>query len=332
MAKQVEAVVRTLQKRWQFTARSFQYLTHSSKRKWGHGSSPLQIGLRGCKLHLEHNILNILKPTLECPAVTVLHQILTSKRAEIVRSKRRLPQARVEELARQVTPPRGFFRALRAADSPCIIAEVKRASPSKGVLRPHDPAHLWRPEVLAQAYEMGGACALSVLTDVHFFWGHPDALGACREATALPALRKDFIIDPYQVYESRWLGADAILLIARALTPQVLEGCAAAARSLGMDMLIEVHEPHELAGALAITDAIIGVNNRDLNTMQVDLGHSERMRALIPNERFMIAESGISSNDDIVRLQQAGVDGFLIGEVLARHDEPSIELSRIRGA
>lgn len=263
--------------------------------------------------------------------MSILQQILATKHEETERSRRRLPAATLQELVKQLPPPRGFAAALRSAVAPRIIAEVKRASPAKGVLRPNDPVGTWKPAELARAYEAGGAVALSVLTDVHFFWGHPDALGACRDATALPVLRKDFIVDPYQVLESRWLGADAILLITRALTPDMLQRCAAAAQALGMDVLCEVHDGDELVHALALSDAIIGINNRNLSTLQVDVERSVALRGRIPKERLVIAESGIQSAAQIARLTAAGLDGFLIGEHLARHDTPRDELQKLRG-
>jgi indole-3-glycerol phosphate synthase len=263
--------------------------------------------------------------------VAILDTILRSKRAEVERSKRRLPMARIAELAAMAPPVRGFARALRAGGSPRIIAEVKRASPSRGVLRPNDPPGAWVPEILARAYEAGGAAALSVLTDVHFFWGHPDALGACREATALPVLRKDFIVDPYQVDESRWLGADAVLLIARALDEATLLACAARAEALGMDVLLEVHTEAELAVAGALPRAVVGVNNRDLSTFAVDIGRSARLRAALPADRLVVAESGLQEPQQLAELAAAGVGAFLIGEHLARHDAPARELARLRG-
>lgn len=263
--------------------------------------------------------------------MSILQTIVDFKRAEVERAKQRLPLQTLSELAQRQAPPRGFLKAIQACRGAAVIAEVKRASPSKGVLRPQDPPGAWVPETLAQAYEAGGAAALSVLTDVHFFWGHPDALQACRAATRLPALRKDFIIDAYQVAESRFLGADAILLIARLLTSDMLAALAAEARRWHMDVLIEVHDESEIPMALAVPDTLIGVNNRDLVTFDVDPMRTARLRTRVPTDRVMVAESGLQDTVDLDRLMQAGVNAFLIGERLVVHDDPCAELKRLRG-
>ena len=264
---------------------------------------------------------------------TILQHILASKRHEVQRSQQRLPAATLAALLVHAAAPRGFAAALRAAPGLPIIAEVKRASPSKGVLRPQDPPGSWRPEALAQAYQEGGAAALSVLTDVHFFWGHPDAVPACAQATHLPVLRKEFIVDPYQVDESRWLGADAILLIVRALIDDVgtLHACAARAHDLGMDVLVEVHDAAELTTALQLSESVLlGVNHRNLDTFAMDMDLAVRLRAQVPARRCMVAESGLDNPQQLRRLQAAGVDAFLIGEQLARQDDPVRELQRLR--
>lgn len=264
-------------------------------------------------------------------AASILDLILASKRHELHRSQQRLPAAALASLLAQAAAPRGFAAALGHAPGPKIIAEVKRASPSKGVLRPGDRAGTWRPEGLAQAYEEGGAAALSVLTDVHFFWGHPDAVLACSQATRLPVLRKEFIVDPYQVDESRWLGADAILLIVRALEVSMLHACAARALDLGMDVLVEVHDAAELSAALQLSDRVLlGVNHRNLDTFAMDMDLAVRLRDQVPAHRCIVAESGLDDPQQLARLRRAGIDAFLIGEQLARQDDPTGELRRLR--
>ncbi len=263
--------------------------------------------------------------------MTILQHIMAKKLLEVARAKKRLPETRMRDWAEAAGPVRGFKQALQAGDGPNIIAEVKRASPSRGVLRPHDPPDAWQPEGLAHKYEQGGAVCLSVLTDVHFFWGHPDALGACREATLLPVLRKDFIADVYQVDESRWLGADAILLIVRVLDPGLLRDCAQRALALGMDVLLEVHDEHELPVALSVEEGIIGVNNRDLSNFSVDANRTARLRQRVQGDRLLVAESGLSEPLQLQDLMSQGIDGFLIGEALVRSDDPTAQLRYLRG-
>ena len=259
--------------------------------------------------------------------MNILEQIVAVKRREVARAKVRLPAAVLAGLPKPAL--RNFKRALSEGPGPNVIAEVKRASPSRGVLRPDDAPGQWQPEQLAQAYERGGAKALSVLTDVHFFWGHPDALLACKEATALPVLRKDFILDAYQIDESRWLGADAVLLIARLLTPGDMLALAERAQALGMDVLVEVHEPSELPAALQVPHAIIGVNNRDLDTLAIDVDRAARLRQQIPEDRVVVAESGLSQPEQLRRLCTLGVKAFLIGESVAKHNNPEAQLARL---
>lgn len=264
--------------------------------------------------------------------MNLLDRILDAKRAEVARAKRRLPHEALRDLAAAAPPVRDFAAALASGQGPRVIAEVKRASPSRGVLRPEQPTVDWQPETLAMAYERGGAVALSVLTDVHFFWGHPDALAACREAVDLPALRKDFIVDLYQVDESRWLGADAVLLIVRALDEETLGVCAARAAELGMAALVEIHADSELALALGVPKAIIGINHRDLDAQTMDMQRAERLRPQIPPDRLVVAESGLSDVAQLKRLGELGVDAFLIGEHLAAADNPVAALEELRGA
>ena len=262
--------------------------------------------------------------------MNVLDTIVKVKRGEVERAKARLPPELLKELSEATPHPRPFEDALRGR-GPKIIAEVKRASPSRGVLRP-GPSTDWRPDDLALAYENGGASALSVLTDVHFFWGHPDALGACRARVALPALRKDFIVDPYQVDESRWLGADAVLLIARCLDLYTMQACNHRAQELGMAVLAEIHADTELDDVLTLPGAIIGINHRNLDTMTLDMERTERLRDRIPLERIVVAESGLGSFTDLQRLMEHGVHAFLVGEHLASTEDPRGALETLRGA
>ncbi|MEE8408699.1 MAG: indole-3-glycerol phosphate synthase TrpC, partial [Myxococcota bacterium] len=236
-----------------------------------------------------------------------LDRILDAKRAELERAKRRLPYEALRDLVAAATPARDFAGALTRGDGPRIIAEVKRASPSRGVLRPQQATVDWQPEALALEYARGGAVALSVLTDVHFFWGHPDAIAACRDAVDLPALRKEFVLDPYQVDESRWLGADAVLLIVRALDQETLGICAARTAELGMAVLVEIHADSELPAALGIPNAIIGINHRDLEAQTMDMKRAERLRPQIPDDRLVVAESGLSDAAQVKRLAELGI-------------------------
>lgn len=259
--------------------------------------------------------------------MTILEQILSVKSAEVDRQKRRLPEDVLRRLAERAPPPRDF-RAALGGPGPRLITEVKRASPSRGVFRPDAP---WSPEALAQDYASSGAAALSVLTDVNFFWGHPDALMACRDATALPVLRKDFVIDPYQIIESRWLGADAVLLLARVLSVEALQACADEAANLGMAVLLEVHADSELPKALSVPGAVIGINHRDLDTMAMDMDRARRLRSHIPSDRHVVAESGLKNPEDLRALMDVGVQSFLIGESVAGAENPGAAVRRLRG-
>ena len=260
----------------------------------------------------------------------ILDKIAEHKRQEVARAKSRRSlaslQSGVGELEDQ---PRGFLRALRAtAESgwTAVIAEVKKGSSSKGVIRED-----FDPLTISEIYQDNGAACLSVLTDEHFFMGHLSYLGKIREVVNLPLLRKDFICDPYQIYEARVAGADAILLIAAMLDAVQLAEYNALAAELHLDVLLEVHDEPELETALATGCKLIGINNRNLQTFATDLATTERLMPLIPAGHFVVAESGITCREDILRLQQAGARGFLVGESLMREDDIGIKLRELQG-
>jgi indole-3-glycerol phosphate synthase len=255
----------------------------------------------------------------------ILHRILAVKQQEIEAAKRARPLEAVRAEAERAPPPRGFAAALRAevaAGVPAVIAEVKKASPSKGVLRAD-----FDPAVIARAYAAGGAACLSVLTDRQFFQGAPEHLVAAREASGLPTLRKDFVVDPYQVYEARAIGADCILLIVAALADGSLRELEAAAGELGMDVLVEVHDRAELDRALALTTPLVGINNRNLRTFETRLETTLDLLPAIPSGRLAITESGILNRADVERMRAAGVNAFLVGEAFVRAADPGAALA-----
>ncbi len=261
----------------------------------------------------------------------ILNQIVAYKREEVTAAKAKFPLQRLEDQLAQVEePPRGFLRALRStaeSDWTTIIAEVKKGSPSKGVIRAD-----FDPLTIAEIYQEHGATCLSVLTDEHFFMGHLLYLGKIREVVSLPLLRKDFICDPYQLIEARVAGADAILLIAAMLEADQLLEFSQQAADLQLDVLLEVHDEQDLEKALATDCELIGINNRNLRTFETDMATTERLIPQIPDSHFIVAESGIGCRDDIIRLQQAGATGFLVGESLLREDDIGAKLKELQGA
>ena len=246
----------------------------------------------------------------------ILAKIVTHER-EVVRLAR--DRMSVDELGQQAgyQGPRRSFAGALASKRPAVIAECKRRSPSKGVLRdPYDPIPIGR------GYAAAGAAAISVLTNEEFFGGSLTDLTAVREAVSIPVLRKDFVIDPYQLHEARAAGADAVLLIAAIHSPAVLLDLHGIARELGLDVLVEVHDEDELEGALALEGAILGVNNRNLRTFETDLATCERLRLQVPADRLLVAESGLRGSEDLERLQRAGIHAFLVGEAFMTAPEP----------
>jgi indole-3-glycerol phosphate synthase len=256
----------------------------------------------------------------------ILDEILAQTRQWVAAARERVPLARLEQQLALAPPVRDFCAALRGQPAPACIAEFKRRSPSKGwINRDADAA------VVARAYQAAGAAAISVLTDGPFFGGSLDDLSRARAVVDIPVLRKDFIIDPYQVAEARAAGADALLLIVSALRQEDLVALLAEIRRLGMEALVETHDRHEVERAAAAGARAIGVNHRDLRTFQMDMSLAATMRPLVPSDRLLVAESGIRTADDMVKMQQAGVDAALVGESLMCDPDPGSALRRLLG-
>ena len=254
----------------------------------------------------------------------ILQRILATKRAEIAASRLQISVHEIERRARAEPPPRDFVAALRAkvaAGGPAVIAEIKRASPSKGLLREN-----FDPAAIAKSYEAAGAACLSVLTDRPYFQGAAEHLLSARAACSLPVLRKDFIVEPYQVFEARAMGADCILLIAATLSIDDLRELEGLAQSLGMAVLLEIHEPSEVETALALATPLIGINNRSLRTFATSVQTTLDLLPKIPAGKTVVTESGIRAREDVLHLQKHGVHAFLVGEAFMRAPDPGAAL------
>ena len=261
---------------------------------------------------------------------SVLEKIIATKREEVKSRRRQVTQAQLELAVAGLDRPRDFYAALAgrvARKQPAIIAEFKRASPSAGWIRRHADA-----AEVARAYEAGDAACMSVLTDVEYFRGSDDDLKTARAACELPVIRKDFIIDVYQVFETRALGADALLLIAAALEDAQLRELSALGHELGLSVLVEVHDGAELDRALNVPGNLLGINNRDLHRFVTRLETSEELAGQVPQDRIVVAESGLHDRADIERLQAAGIHAFLIGEALMQGDDPAAALQVLIGS
>ena len=262
-------------------------------------------------------------------AADILERILAVKREEVAAARAARSQADLERAAAAQAPPRGFATALReklAKGDPAVIAEIKKASPSKGVLRAD-----FDPPSIARSYARHGAACLSVLTDCQFFQGAPEYLQAARAACGLPVLRKDFLVDEYQVVEARAMGADCVLLIVAALDTPRLRALEDAAIALGMDVLVEVHDAAELDRALALRTPLLGINNRNLRTFETRLDTTLDLLSGVPANRLVITESGILAPADVALMRERGVNAFLVGEAFMRAPNPGLALAALFG-
>ena len=259
---------------------------------------------------------------------TILDEIVAAKQQELQKTKQSCPLADLEKMLYNPPPVRDFCAALRGgrAGKITIIAEVKKASPSKGII-----CEQFHPVEIARQYQENGAAALSVLTEEKYFLGSLDYLQQIKEATAIPVLRKDFIFDPYQLYEARVRGADAVLLIAALLEHGQLRDLMALCSRLSLSYLLEVHDKRELETALALDAGVIGINNRDLNTFKTDISTTLRLGRLIPRDKIIVSESGLARREDIITLRDAGVDAFLIGETFMKEKKPGNKLRELIG-
>lgn len=258
---------------------------------------------------------------------SILAKICADKLIHIAQRKSIISENEIIEKASIAPAPRGFIKSIKSYTSNnknALISEVKKASPSKGVIRPN-----FNPAEIATAYEQGGAACISVLTDIPYFAGSDENIALVQNASKLPVLRKDFMLDTYQVYEARALGADCILLIMAALSDEQAANLENAATKLGMDVLIEVHDEKELNRALMLKSKLIGINNRNLKTLAVDIATTEKLAAMIPTGYIIVCESGISNNEDILRMNKAGVYCFLVGESLMVQNNIEIATRRL---
>lgn len=259
----------------------------------------------------------------------ILKKILATKQKEIVASKNLVSLEQLQKYAEAQSEPRDFVGAIHAkvvTNKPAVIAEIKKASPSKGVIRAD-----FNPAEIAKSYEKAGAACLSVLTDVEYFQGSPDYLKQARSACKLPVLRKDFMIDSYQVFEARAMGADCILLIVAALELKQMHSLEQLAHELGMAVLVEVHDADELQLALQLDTPLVGINNRNLRTFDVTLQTTLDLLKVLPEDRFVVTESGIFTPDDVKLMRDNDVHAFLVGEAFMRQPDPGVELARVFG-
>ncbi len=258
------------------------------------------------------------------PRADILNRILQRKSEEIAVARQQAPLDQLRRQLKSVSAPRGFIRSLQnkqLSGSSAVIAEIKKASPSKGVIRED-----FDPVAIARSYATGGASCLSILTDRDFFQGHDDYLVAARNACRLPVIRKEFIVDPYQVYQARAIGADCILLIVAALEEQALKDLYSLSGDLGMDTLVEVHNQHELEQAMQLELDIIGINNRDLHSFETSLPTTLDLLNQLPETCLVVTESGIHRSEDVQLMRDHGVNSFLVGEAFMRAEDPGAEL------